>query len=67
MLLGAATNRPERLGAKPGNRIGLQLLHCEGEWAWCADRSDGKHKGAGAVHGEGMRLSNRIEIAVPRK
>ncbi len=55
--------RPERLGAKPGDKIGLQLLHCESQWAWC-----GLEKiGASRTHGENVRVSNRIEFDVPKK
>jgi hypothetical protein len=29
--------RPERLGARPGDKISLQLMHSESCWDWCAD------------------------------
>jgi hypothetical protein len=58
--------RPERLGAKPGDRIGLQLMHSEAEWAWCAGSSLGKG-GASRRHGESVRVSNRIDFEVLKK
>jgi hypothetical protein len=59
--------RPERLGAKPGDKIGLQLMHSEGEWAWCAGSSLDKHKAAYLREGENVRVSNRIEFEVANK
>ncbi|MCI0381274.1 MAG: hypothetical protein L0215_27125 [Gemmataceae bacterium] len=57
--------RPERLGAKPGDKIGLQLMHAEGEWEWCAGTSLRKGIHAWGRDGESVRVSNRIEFVVP--
>ena len=57
---------PERLGAKPGDKIGLQLMHAEAEWAWCAGSFLGKGTGGrGGIMG--VRVSNRIDFVVPKK
>jgi hypothetical protein len=58
---------PERLGAKPGDRIGLQLMHSEGQWAWCAESSLAKIGGASRKHDENVKVSNRIAFDVPRE
>ncbi|MBI3412066.1 MAG: hypothetical protein HY040_27360 [Planctomycetes bacterium] len=59
--------RPERLDAKRGDKIGLQLMHAEGEWSWCAETSQGKSCGAALKDGCNIRVSNRIEFDVPKK
>jgi WD40 repeat protein len=58
---------PERLGAKPGDKIGLQLMHSEGQWAWCAGTSLRKYGGTSRRNGENVRVSNRIEFNVPSR
>lgn len=57
--------RPERLGAKRGDKIGLQLMHAESEWSWCAGTSLGKGNGAMRKDGNYVRVSNRIEFDAP--
>jgi len=59
--------RPERLGAKPGDKVGLQLMHSEGEWAWCAGSSLAKHAIESRRNGENVSISNRIEFTVPKE
>lgn len=59
--------RPERLGARPGDKIGLQLMHSEGEWAWCAGSSLAKGGDSSRKHGENVSVSNRIEFEVPKR
>lgn len=56
---------PERLGAKPGDKIGLQLMHAEGQWAWCADADHTKFGAAMRKDGESVRVSNRIDFVAP--
>jgi hypothetical protein len=58
--------RPERLGARPGDKIGLQLMHSEGGWSWCADSFLAREVAA-RKHGESVRVSNRIDFEVPRQ
>jgi hypothetical protein len=58
--------RPERLGAKPGDKIGVQLMHCERRWVWC-DGSLQMHAFASSRKSENVRVSNRIEFTVPSK
>jgi sugar phosphate isomerase/epimerase len=48
---------PDRLGAKPGDRIGLQLLYCPGGWNWCSGRGHGAFRGS-----EVPWMSNRIDF-----
>jgi hypothetical protein len=52
-----------RLGARGGDKIGLQLLHCKNGWHWC----DGKKHGGLEVlpHGNNVRLSNRVDFIAP--
>jgi hypothetical protein len=57
--------RPERLGAKPGDKISLQLMHCESCWDWCADEFLATAH-ASSKRGENIRVSNRIEFEVPK-
>jgi hypothetical protein len=57
--------RPERLNAKPGDKIGLQLMHAENQWAWCAGTSLNKSSSSRKL-GESVRVSNRIEFVVPK-
>ena len=57
--------RPGRLGAKPGDKIGLQLMHAEEEWTWCARSSHAKESAA-HKNGENVRVSNRIDFVVPK-
>lgn len=59
--------RPERIGAKPGDKIGLQLMHSEGKWAWCTGTSLAQHASSLREHGENVSVSNRIDFAVPRR
>jgi hypothetical protein len=59
--------RPERLGAKPGDKIGLQLMHSEGGWAWCAGSSLAHGASASRKHGENVSVSNRIAFEAPRQ
>lgn len=54
---------PERLGATRGDKIGLQLMHSEGAWNWCADSHLGKR---GASRSDNVRVSNRIDFEVPK-
>ncbi len=58
---------PDRLGAKPGDKIGLQLLHSECEWSWCSGTSLGGGGRASRPQGENLRISNRIDFVVPKK
>jgi hypothetical protein len=58
--------RPERLGAKAGDKIGLQVMHAEGEWTWCAGSSLSKRGGRQRKDGEILRVSNRIEFVAPK-
>jgi hypothetical protein len=58
--------RPERFDANPGDKIGLQLMHCEGQWTWCTSSYLGKSGRASKEDGENVRLSNRIEFVVPK-
>lgn len=59
--------RAERLGAKAGDKIGLQLMHAESQWAWCAGELQGTLGGAHLKDdGESVRISNRIEFVVPK-
>jgi hypothetical protein len=59
--------RPERLGAKAGDKIGLQLMHAEGQWDWCAYTVHKKLGASKYKNGEPVRVSNRIEFVVPGK
>jgi hypothetical protein len=52
---------PERLGAKIGDKIGVQLLYCHDGWTWCGDRDFGPG-GPGAAW-----LSNRIDFIAPHR
>lgn len=56
---------PDRLGARPGDTIGLQLLHSECGWEWCSDSQDSV-KASLRSTGENLRLSKRIEFEVPK-
>lgn len=58
---------PERLGAKPGDKIGLQLMHTESEWAWCSGPTLHKFSGSCRRDGEHIRISNRIDFIAPKK
>jgi hypothetical protein len=58
------TVRPDRLGAKTGDKIGLQLMHCEGEWDWVRSGARGKYASSKA-DGPSVRVSNRIEFIAP--
>jgi hypothetical protein len=57
--------RPERLGARPGDKVGLQLMHSEGGWDWCAEKFLAQAQ-ALDKRGENIRVSNRIEFEVPK-
>jgi hypothetical protein len=60
--------RPERLGAKPGDRIGLQLMHAEGQWSWCSHEfAASHHLSESRKEGENVRVSNRVEFVVPKR
>jgi hypothetical protein len=58
---------PERLGAKPGDKISLQLMHSEGEWSWCVGTSLAKGGGSSRKNGENVSISNRLEFDVPER
>jgi acetyl esterase/lipase len=49
---------PARLRAKPGDKIGLQLLYCPGEWEWCNRMGLVK----GLVFPDAPWLSNRTDF-----
>ena len=57
--------RPARLGAKPGDKISLQLMHCECGWTWCREEHLGKATES-RKYSENIRVSNRIEFEVPK-
>jgi hypothetical protein len=59
--------RPERLRAKAGDKIGLQLMHAEGEWQWCTEHPWAHGGGSFRRGGENVRVSNRIDFIAPRK
>lgn len=58
---------PERLGAKPGDKIGLQLMYVGDEWAWCAGASLVPCASLWRKNAENVRVSNRIEFDVPKE
>jgi hypothetical protein len=51
---------PRRLGAKAGDKVGLQILYCPEEWDWCCVGMGGGGSGA-----DGSWLSDRIEFVAP--
>jgi hypothetical protein len=55
---------PALIGAKPGDKVGLQILYCQSEWGWCAPRMLG---GRGELNRANLRLSNRIDFVVTPK
>jgi hypothetical protein len=57
---------PERLGAKVGDTIGLQVMHAERGWEWCAGQICEKQLGDCKAESEYVRVSNRIEFVVPK-
>jgi hypothetical protein len=56
---------PECLGAKPGDKISLQLMHSECGWDWCVGSLLANHGGRLRKPGENVRVSNQIEFDVP--
>ena len=56
----------ERLGAKPGDKIGMQLMHSAGEWAWCSPTLQ-KIGSSRQKDSDPIRISNRIDFVVPNK
>ncbi len=54
---------PERIGARPGDKVGLQLMHCEGRWDWCGNEGHLMKIGRDRKR-ENVRVSNRIEFHV---
>ena len=53
---------PERLNAKPGDKVSLQLLYCEDGWTWCTDDNWVQAHAFRITEGPKVRLSNRIEL-----
>lgn len=58
---------PERLGAKPGDRIGLQLMHCESQWEWCRRGALDNLRASKQLEGENVRVSNRIQFTAKKE
>jgi hypothetical protein len=52
---------PGLIGAKPGDKIGLQILYCESEWGWCTPRMHGH---GAELNSENLRISNRLDFVV---
>ena len=53
---------PGLIGAKPGDKIGLQILYCESEWSWIGPRMHGH---SAKLDGANLRLSNRVDFVAP--
>jgi hypothetical protein len=57
---------PRLIGAKPGDKIGLQILYCESEWSWCWPQMHGHRT---ELNSENLRISNRLDFvaAAPKR
>src|SRR5262249_25893702 len=55
---------PALIGAKPGDKIGLQIMYCESEWDWCTSRLHGR---SAEWNVDNLRLSNRIDFIAQDK
>ena len=54
----------EKIGAKKGDKIGLQLLYCRDEWSWVGDVMMAKaHMFERDM--DGVHLTNRVEFEAP--
>jgi hypothetical protein len=63
--------RPERLGAKPGDKVSLQLMYSDNDWIWFSHEHisrtvEGQLRKKFRNYGESIRVSNRIEFEVPK-
>ena len=55
---------PARIGAKPGDKVEVQLLHCPSGWSWLMP--DLEQLASLPEHTSGARLSNRITLPASR-
>ena len=53
---------PERLGAKRGDKIGVQLLYCAPGWSAVGSTQETLHVSGVGDEGEPVRITNRVEF-----
>ena len=56
---------PEHLGAKPGDRIGVQLIHCPNGWQFVADMAMMSMAHAMMDTPQPHRMTNRVDFVLP--